>query len=54
MMNMMFATERTSAASIEEEVHSGGSMEASEVWGERWRAAVSPIAKRYMEVAASK
>ena len=53
-MNMMFASERASAASIEEEVHTGGSMEASEVWGERWRAAVSPIAKRYMEVAASK
>ena len=53
-MNMMFASERASAASIEEEVHTGGSMEASKVWGERWRAAVSPIARRYMEVAASK
>ena len=53
-MNMMFASERAYAASIEEGVHTGGSMDASEVWGERWRSAASPIAKRYMEVAASK
>ena len=53
-MNMMFPCERPGAASIEEGMPSGRSMEASEAWGERWRLTASPIAKRYMNVAATK
>lgn len=53
-MNMMFPCERLGAASIEEGMPSGRSMEASEAWGERWRLTASPIAKRYMSVAATK
>ena len=53
-MNMMFPCERLGAASIEEGMPSGRSMEASEAWGERWRLTASPIAKRYMNVAATK
>ena len=53
-MNMMFPCERPAAASIEEGMPSGRRMEASEAWGERWRLTASPIAKRYMHVAATK